>query len=92
MSTGRFVATVFYSVELSHAVIFNHERLHFHEYLSVNCYNFIWKTCVIRRFDIFLDNLNCMESGYSLNKEMANRKVSVVELQGGKSAGQMFYF
>lgn len=33
-----------------------------------------------------------MESGYSLNKEMANRKVSVVELQGGKSAGQMFYF
>ena len=30
-----FCVTVFYSVELSHTVIFNYGRLHFNEYLSV---------------------------------------------------------
>ena len=53
LPTGTIFVTVFYSVELSHTVIFNYGRLHFNEYLSVYWSTFTWKTRVIWRLDFF---------------------------------------
>ena len=77
LPTGTIVVTVFYLVELSHAVIFNYKRLHFYEYRRwitlLSHEKYVWSDDLIFFWTILIGSTCLFERGNGKPQSFSGR-------------------